>query len=49
VQSHRFLALLPAGLTGHVLRLSDPEFPARLDALLRDGIPVLRSGAEKRR
>jgi len=38
VQSHRFLALLPAGLTGHVLHLSDPEFPARLDALLRDGI-----------
>ncbi|MGI4941400.1 MAG: hypothetical protein ACRYHQ_12725 [Janthinobacterium lividum] len=38
VQSQRFLALLPAGLTGHVLRLSDPEFPARLDALLRDGI-----------
>ena len=38
VQSQRFLALLPAGLTGHVLRLADPEFPTRLDALLRAGI-----------
>lgn len=38
VQSQRFLDLLPAGLTGHVLRLSDPGFLAQLDALLRDGI-----------
>jgi len=38
VQSQRFLDLLPAGLTGHLLRLSDPRFLTRLDALMQDGI-----------
>lgn len=38
VQSRRFMDLLPAGLTGHVLCLSDPGFLTRLDALLQNGI-----------
>ncbi len=38
VQSRRFMALLPAGLHGHVLRVSDPGFVTQLDALLAQGI-----------
>jgi len=38
VQSRHFLALLPAGLHGHILRLSDPGFVTQLDTLLAQGI-----------
>ncbi len=38
VQSRRFMALLPAGLHGHVLRLSDPGFVTQLHALMAQGI-----------